>query len=101
MDAIVRCTVAYMKTILLRFETLLHGYILAFFLCLRLEQVICTGTRSQTRCHIRLDMCLTIICGMADIRPASSLTADVSTKGDLQQSPCSALHYQQGGSRQI
>jgi len=51
-------------------ETWLHGYIFAFLLCVRLEQVICTGTRSQTRCHIRLDMCLTIICGKADVRPA-------------------------------
>ena len=50
---------------------------------------------SQTRFHIRLDMCLTIICGKADVRPALSDIRRVY-QSDLQHR-LSALQYHLGG----
>ena len=50
---------------------------------------------SQTRIHIRLDMCLTIMCGKADVRPALSDTRRVY-QSDLQDR-LFALHYHLDG----
>ena len=89
------------ETPISRPETLVLCYILAFFFSMGsaragdLPQDVC----SQIRFHIRLDMCLTIICGKADVRTALSDIRRVY-QSDLQRRPaCPTLPS--GWSRQI